>query len=233
MIETRSDDVQVGDAHGRADQDPGQFARSVACGFVLLAAVSIAVGLAVTYLGVLEPLREWDQSVNERLAEGRSENLDSVARVISRLGDTLGVIGLALLISAGLAFARQWTLVALVPAALLVEVATFVTVNYVVQRPRPDVPAIGSVPSTFSFPSGHVAATLVCWLGVAVLLHMCARRRAAMVVACLAVLAAAAMAWARLYLGVHHPIDLLAGVAVGLASIVIATRAVVGLGRVA
>jgi membrane-associated phospholipid phosphatase len=232
VIESRSTDPLVGDESGAVGQSPRQCARAAARGFVLLAAVSIAIGLMVTYLGMLEPLRTWDVSVNERLADGRSANLDSVAGVISRLGDTFGIIGLVVVISAGLAFARQFMLLALVPLALLIEVVTFLTVNYVVQRPRPGVPPVGSVPSTFSFPSGHVAATLACWLGLAVVLHTFGHRRTAIVVACFAALAAIAMAWARLYEGMHHPTDVVAGVAVGLASTAIAARAVTGRDRV-
>ena len=200
--------------------------RSVARGFVTLAALLVAVGLAVTYLGALEPLRDWEQSINERLVDGRSARLDSIARVISRLGDTFGVIGLALLISAGLAFARQWRIMLIIPVALLIEISTFLAVNYIVQRPRPAVPPVGSVPSTFSFPSGHVAATLVCWLGLAVVLQLFGHRQAASVLGACAALAAVAMGWARLYLGVHHPIDVLAGSVMGLASVVIAARSV-------
>jgi membrane-associated phospholipid phosphatase len=148
--------------------------------------------------------------------------------VVSRLGDTFGVIGLALVIGAGLAFARQWRILVVIPVALLIEVSTFAAVNYIVQRPRPDVPAVGSVPSTFSFPSGHVAATLVCWLGLAIVLQLFGHRRAACVVGGFAAFAAMAMAWARLYVGVHHPVDVIAGVLVGLASIGIAARSVIG-----
>ena len=152
----------ISDAPGGSEQDPRQAAVAVGRGFVVLAALSIVVGLAVTYLGVLESLRSWELSVNERLVEGRSSNLDSIARVISRIGDTFGVIGLVVLISVALAFARQRRMALLLPAALLIEVSTFLTVNYVVQCPRADVPPVASVPSTFSFPSGHVAATPVC-----------------------------------------------------------------------
>jgi membrane-associated phospholipid phosphatase len=193
-----------------------------------LAAALVAVGLVVTYLGVLEPVRDWDHSVNERLADDRSARLDSITRVVSRLGDTFGVIGLALVIGLGLAFARQWRLVLLIPVALLIEVSTFAAVNYIVQRPRPDVPAIGSVPSTFSFPSGHVAATLVCWLGLAVVLQLLGHRRSASVVGGFAALASLAMAWSRVYVGVHHPVDVVAGLLMGLASIAIAARSVLG-----
>ena len=58
-----------------------------------------------------------------------------------------------------LAVRRRWRDLLLVVVGLAVELAVFLTVNEVVRRPRPSVTKLGIEPATFSFPSGHVAAT--------------------------------------------------------------------------
>jgi membrane-associated phospholipid phosphatase len=77
--------------------------------------------------------------------------------------------------------------------------------------------ALGSVPGTGSFPSGHVAAAIVLYGYLAFLLRTLAAPRLAPVAALLwtvvAAVAAVAVGWARMYRGIHHPLDVLAGAA--------------------
>ena len=147
-------------------------------------AVSLmVVGWALTYLPMLDGLHDWDASISEELADSRSSTFESIAVFFSRLADTPSILAFAAMISIVLALARKWRAMAFVPLALVIEIACFGAVNYAVQRPRPDVVKVGSVPSTFSFPSGHVAATVVCWIGAALLLATFGRHRVARVVA--------------------------------------------------
>src|SRR5690606_14248018 len=69
-----------------------------------------------------------------------------------------------------LAALRRWRDMLLVPLGLAIELATFLSVNYLVARDRPNVSQLGGEPGTHSFPSGHVAATFVLWFGIALLL---------------------------------------------------------------
>ena len=149
---------------------------------------------------------------------------------ISRLADTPAILGFAAMITLVLALARKWRAMAFVPLGLLIEITCFLAVNYAVQRPRPDVVKVGSVPSTFSFPSGHVAATLVCWIGAALLLSMFGRHHLARWLAGIGVLMVVLVAWARVYLGMHHTLDTAFGVMMGGAALAIAARALWGRG---
>jgi membrane-associated phospholipid phosphatase len=56
------------------------------------------------------------------------------------------------------------------------------------------------------------------------LLWLGARRPPALVVATIGTVAVAAMGWARVYLGMHHMLDVVAGVVMGIAALVIAAR---------
>jgi undecaprenyl-diphosphatase len=92
----------------------------------------------------------------------------------------------------------------------------------------------GSLP-TNSFPSGHVAASVAFYVGLFLVARWHTRRRAILVpVACLAVLAPLVVAVSRLYRGMHYLTDVLAGAALGAASILAVLFALrVGMRRLA
>jgi membrane-associated phospholipid phosphatase len=112
----------------------------------------------------------------------------------------------------------------LLPIGLTLEFVTFLCVGTVTSRDRPDVTPLGSVPSTSSFPSGHVAAAVVLYGGLAIIVASFApgaRRRRNGAIAASAVVVFVAMA--RLYEGVHHPTDLLGGLVLGTGALLGAT----------
>jgi undecaprenyl-diphosphatase len=185
----------------------------------------VTVGAMLTYVELLQGVREWDHSVNEHLAASRSDRFEELATAVSRKGDTLPIIAFGAVVAIAFALARRWRSAMLVPLALLIEVTTFAAVNFIVRRPRPDVETVGSVPSTFSYPSGHVAATLVCWFGLALLCAVRAWEWPTRLVASAGIVATVLMGWARVYLGLHHVLDVVFGIAMGIASLSIAAGA--------
>jgi len=125
-----------------------------------------------------------------------------------------GVLGAPLVVAVGAAVARKWRLVAglvlLVPLKLLVEKDVL---KVLVHRERPGTTIAGAVlrdvPSAgVSFPSGHAIVTF----GIVVLLAPYLARRWQLLVLLVAVL----NALARVYLGAHAPLDVLAGAAAGV-----------------
>jgi len=137
-------------------------------------------------------------------------------RWITHLGDaasTVG-IGLVLLLAGG-------HLAELGRAALLANAISHVAVQILkrtVVRARPadanGVPlALVDVPDPFSFPSGHSAASMAVAVTVA---------RAHPTLAPVAIPAAALVGLSRVKLKVHHPGDVLAGAALGLAGAIAA-----------
>jgi undecaprenyl-diphosphatase len=85
-------------------------------------------------------------------------------------------------------------------------------------RPRPAIfiPAVHTV--TSSFPSGHAMSAAVVYSTVAYLAARLHKRRwARWLVMTAALIMIAAISISRLYLGVHYPSDVVAGVAIGLA----------------
>jgi undecaprenyl-diphosphatase len=98
----------------------------------------------------------------------------------------------------------------LVAVAVLAADGLAAIVKSLVGEKRPDDPdPLIAIPHSHSFPSGHTAtafagATVLSWL----------EPRAAPAFYVLA----AAIAYSRLYVGVHFPLDVVGGVAIGLAT---------------
>ena len=146
------------------------------------------------------------------IAHLRSDLLTAGMRVLTALGNEGAIwIVLTLFLLARRKTRRCGVVMA---AALLTGVILGEGIlKHLICRPRPftqfaDITALIAPPITFSFPSGHTlsgfAAATVCFAFY---------RRAGIPAFCLAAL----IAFSRLYLGVHFPSDVLAGMLLGLA----------------
>jgi len=107
-----------------------------------------------------------------------------------------------------------------VVAVLLVQLVVDWAVKPIIARPRPFIAdtrarVVGYHPETYSFPSGHTATSFA---AATVLAFALSRRRAALTWAL-----AAAIAISRIYIGVHYPLDVAAGVVAGIALGVLVT----------
>lgn len=162
----------------------------------------------------------WDESTNVWLVAHRTPFLDHVSHWGTLLADTRGVVVVAVAVTGLLLVLRWGRLAAMVPCGLALELAVFLSTNYIVRRPRPSVPHLGSTPTTFSFPSGHVAATLVLYGGIAVMVGAASGEVVPGVAAwAAAVLTAVWVGFSRVYAGQHHVLDVVAGFVLGLASL--------------
>lgn len=139
---------------------------------------------------------------------GHSPDAERIVRAYSRLGQhgalwlALGAAGMAL----DPARRSRWQRAT---AAVGLTYAANQAIKLAVRRPRPqlaDLPPLTETPTQLSFPSAHAATSFAA-----------ARAFAGLVPAGPLQIAAAAMAASRLYLGVHYPSDIVAGVVLGTA----------------
>lgn len=131
-----------------------------------------------------------------------------------------------LIVAAGAAadtWARRRVPVAAISAAVAFTAAWLLSdaLKQVFARPRPPVAdpelePLVALPGSFSFPSGHAATAFAAAAAVG---FVAPRLRWPLLAL------AALVALSRVYLGVHYPLDVLAGAALGLALGWLATRA--------
>ena len=197
-------------------------------GYVIMTLLLVTLGLLLVNVFLDGAVGRWDDSVNRWFVQQRTPTLDDVTVWGSRLGDTFTVIGIAVVAVVMLAIGRFWARIAFLVGALLIELTTFVTTAFLVERPRPAVRQLDAVPPTSSFPSGHTAASIVLYVGLALIVTSLIRNTLARVVVwSVAIVVPVAVALSRLYRGMHHPTDVIAsviGAAGCLAFALLATR---------
>lgn len=175
------------------------------------ATLTLLVGFGTLITGVLggSALVAADQAAVDWVVAHRSAALDPVAAVANRIGDTnwatAGALAAGVMI---LAVRRRLRPVLFLAVVMIGEITLFLTATALVDRDRPVAPQLGEeVPPTDSFPSGHVAAPLCLLLAVALLLWHWSPGWRRWVAVAVAVTVPAGVALARLYWGVHHPLD--------------------------
>jgi membrane-associated phospholipid phosphatase len=199
--------------------------RTYACGvlvaFVAIATLSILAGLLVTQVLVRSHgIAADDESVVRFLARHRSRDLTDASLVGSIMagGVVLPIVaGVAALLAA---FAKHWRLAGFLLFALAVESGSYRATTLLIHRHRPEVPRLEKLPVNASYPSGHTAAAIAVYCGIALLLtSKVSNVRARIAIWIIAVLIPAFVALSRMYRGMHHPLDIAGGVVVGIAAL--------------
>jgi len=177
--------------------------------WVLLLGLLLSAGWLVTQVLTETVIGRLDTSLPRWLAAHRTPAWTSAAQVANWFGSTPVVVTVAMAAATlVLVLTRQWRPVLFLAALMIGELTLFGAASTVVGRPRPPVYQLGlTVPPTASFPSGHVAAALTLYGGIAVVVWTWVRARWRWLVLAAASLAVGSVAAGRLYYGVHYPTD--------------------------
>ena len=196
-------------------------------GFLVLAALAIAAGWALkTYVLPDHGIGHADEHVNVWLSHHRTGERNDASFWMSGIGDVLAipaVVALAVLVAA---VRRHWRVAAFILTAIAVEAATYRAATLAIHRERPRVPRLDQLPADASYFSGHTAASVAVYCGIALLItsaiHGAIARRAVWVVAIAIPLL---VGLSRMYRGMHHPTDVAAGLLWGAGSLAVAVLA--------
>jgi membrane-associated phospholipid phosphatase len=111
--------------------------------------------------------------------------------------------------------------------SVVAEVTIYLMVTTVIRRHRPPVHWLDKLRPYASFPSGHTAAAFALYCSIAIVVTMFTANRGWRIAAwALAGIAPVVVAVARLYRGMHHPTDVVAGYLMGAGCVAIAVLAV-------
>jgi undecaprenyl-diphosphatase len=189
--------------------------------------IGVAFGVAVLLMGIFVGIAK---AVNEGVTQGFDESimrwmnahgnptLDNIALEVTSLGSTLHVVLLMLVASAFLWVTRhRWT-VALLWLALAGSTVLNLILKASFERPRPNVFPWLDNAGFFSFPSGHAMTSTVVY---GTLAYLVARLEPGVwmrrLTFGLAVALILTIGLSRIYLGVHYPSDVIAGMIGGFA----------------
>ena len=214
--------------HGR--HPAAVFFAAVLAGFALLALLSIALGLLVTDLLLdMGGLRHADNSFVKSLVDERTPFLTDTSELFSAVGGAPLLPILVGAIAIVCASLRKWRVAAFAVFALMLESATYRVTSLAVPRDRPHVHRLEDLPADASYPSGHTAAAIAVYAGLVLLLTSRFPTRALRISAwVVAIVIPVLVAFARMYRGMHHPLDAAGGLVIGIGALLVllfATRA--------
>lgn len=159
-------------------------------------------------------LLAWDEPVQRWVEASRTDALDGFFLYVSRFGSTVFVLATGAALTA-LTWGRCRAVALAVAASTLARPVLEFTLKEIVDRQRPAFERMvdGTGPS---FPSGHVMASVALWGLLPLVVGVFTRSRllwwASVAVA---VVMIGLVSASRVYLGVHWPLDALAGLLLG------------------
>jgi undecaprenyl-diphosphatase len=186
----------------------------VLAAFVLVEGVLLALGLLVTRVLAHSGLHRDEVAFEHDVATHRTPLWNQITHYGSVLGSTNTVVVLTAIGCLVLAFRGHGPrLPAFLALAVAGETVLFVLASVVLHRIRPPIPHLDGAPPTSSFPSGHTAATVALWCGLALGLARTRPGHPLRVLSwVLAVVLPIFVLASRLYRGMHWPTDVTASV---------------------
>jgi membrane-associated phospholipid phosphatase len=199
------------------------FAVVMLAGLAAIAVLSIGLGLLVTR--ILE--QAWgigatDEHFNVWLAAHRTPSRTDASLVGSIIAGGVVLPIIAASIATVCAVFKKWRIAAFAVFVLGVESAAYRATTLVVHSHRPRVARLEQLPVNASYPSGHTAAAIAVYGGLILLLTSRFTDRVFRVSAwTLALSVVVFVAMSRMYRGMHHPLDVAGGVAIGVAAVIV------------
>lgn len=194
----------------------------LALGSVLFAGLLLAIA-ALFFFGWLADemlegdTRRFDEIVRASIHETAFPALTAVMQLMSFLGSTLFLIAFGVVVVIALYLREHRRGATLFTITTVGASVLLVTLKLAFRRARPEPFFDTMLPASYSFPSGHSLAAF-CFYGALaeILTERTDKLWLQIIVWTAAALMILLIGISRIYLGVHHPSDVVAGYAVGL-----------------
>ncbi len=173
-----------------------------------LIALTSLVMLSAVFLG-WPYLAHLDQGLMALVQEHRSAAAENFVVLVTGLGDFRTQLCAALALLIILTVARQWRHAIFACSTMLATALINLSMKFTFARARPEI--LAEPLTSYSMPSGHASASFALFMTLAVLAGRGQPVRLRLTWLLLGAIPAASIAMSRVYLGVHWPTDVLAG----------------------
>lgn len=177
--------------------------------------VLLGLGVLTAIAGIA--VRAWAPGFDVQTMQAIASHRDSTVTAIAGIVSDAGSFALLAPLSVAFLLLRRWKRPADDIALLVIAAGSAVlpiVVKLIVARPRPTFEQLNALKS-LSFPSEHTTQAAAIYLTIAILLSRGLDRRWRILAIALAIVIALGVAWSRVYLGVHYPTDVAAGLLLG------------------
>jgi undecaprenyl-diphosphatase len=166
--------------------------------------------------------RAFDEAVRSFVHKQASPILTTIMQMITWLGSVLWLVVFGVCVTVAFALIKRWRDIALFIVAMAGAIVLNITLKLNFGRARPNPFFETPQPSSYSFPSGHALLSLCFYGALAVIItHRLRSRSARFLLWTVTALVVVLIGFSRIYLGVHHPTDVVASYAVALAWVVV------------
>ncbi len=199
----------------------------LATGGAAMLVVWSTVGLIFVHFLDDGPIGDADRRVNRWLADHRTPTWNTITEYGSMMAETLVKVTLVAVGAAVMIFLwRRWHDAVFLVLAVSLEALVFVLTSFIVDRERPPVRHLDPIPPSGSFPSGHAGAAVAFYGSLFVIVCWHTRKQAVRwFFGVVAVVVPLIVAGSRVYRGMHHPIDVIAGLLLGVGAILVVRAA--------
>ncbi|WP_027856824.1 phosphatase PAP2 family protein [Marinobacterium jannaschii] len=179
----------------------------------LLGFICLALFLALLAFRAYYQVPQWELQLSNRL-QAVPPGVSQWMAAITLAGDLQLLLAMSGVVCLGLLLGGHRLLVLLFAAAILLAASLNIALKYAYALPRPE--PIGLIYSSYSFPSGHASGAAAFWGMLAVIFSYGRPPRWRRISYSLCLLPLLLIPLSRLVLGVHWPLDALAGLLEGV-----------------
>jgi membrane-associated phospholipid phosphatase len=193
----------------------------VGLGGLLLLVMTTGVGLVFMRFFDDGPIGDADRAAAQWLEDRRTPTVNTLTDYGSMLSETLVKVALVAVVGgAFVLIVRRWHDGVFLALVVILEATVFVIASFIVDRDRPPVEQLDPPAPSGSFPSGHTGAAVAFYGGLFIVVCWHTRHRIVRTVfAVVAVAAPLAVGFSRVARGMHHPIDVAAGMLLGVGTL--------------
>jgi membrane-associated phospholipid phosphatase len=182
--------------------------------FLVILSLLTTFGLLAIAVATLPLITDWDSIILKKVHNLQSIELDQIAIALTQTARGIAITAITSLLSIGLVWWKQWRSLGYVWLVIIGSGLINFLAKLLFHRHRPDLWVSPLPQSDFSFPSGHAMLSMSLVMAIAILIPQKYWRLIWLFTCGFWLMA---IAWARLYLGVHYPSDILGGWALAIA----------------